>query len=143
MSDDVTFEQIEPLVAGVVPIDGGTFEVVFWCRATGVEVRAQGRPGGGSGMLGKGAALAKGRLLGMVREGAARSVRRAITTGRLPGGMASAAHQATGKLSSPGGGAGEPDADDQREAVLNAFETVADRFRWDDASGAFVGVTAD
>ena len=135
-----TYEDVSLLIASVD--DGGPQLVVtFRCPVTGTEVVSAGEwPK--AGFKGKAVQQAKSTASMMFRDRLASSIRKAASTSGV-GGMG--AHAATGAILGRGATTNRtPDRSDEarQAAVLDAFESVQDRFGWDDAGRRWVEASA-
>lgn len=140
MAPDATYDDIAPLVVDV-NTDGPQVVVTFRCPVTRTEVVGAGdwpQPG----TKGKVVKQAGSTASAMVRDRLASSIRRAA---QGTGFGAMGAHAASGALLGRGATTNRtPDRSEEAKqgAVVDAFESVQDRFGWDEAGRRWVAAEA-
>ncbi len=141
---DITFAQIEPLIHRTRR-HGRTVSVVFACPVTGFRVTASGSLEVGlvKGMAQETAATAKNVAAHTARTTLARSLGQMVGGGFLGQVASTAAYRATPRaLANPSAGRQVVDEQDVRHAIVRAFQSVAEQFRWVPDQQRFVSATA-
>jgi hypothetical protein len=135
-----TYDNVAPLAASIDD-HGPQVLVTFRCPVTGTEVVAAGDwPQAGLG--GKASRQAKSTAMSVMRTRLAESIRSVAGT---TGVGTAAGHAAAGAILGRGATTNRtPDRSEasRQAAVLDAFESVQDRFGWDDAGQRWVDASA-
>ena len=129
------YENIQPLIAEQ-NVDGAYLKCVFRCPETGQEHLAKTHI---TIARSTGKEVKKAVKRGLFR-GLRNSITRAVSSSVGSGMVGQAAREATySATSGVGGRADKPSKEDIERAAVAAFDTVRDKFRWDDDGNRWLG----
>ncbi len=132
-----SYDSIAPLICSQDQ-KGSTLSVGFRCPTTGVEVMGRARLKKSTSVAATAERSAKKNLWG----GLQRSVTRMVSSS-IGGGVAGRfAKDVVGSALKSAGPASDFSESELRTAILEAFESVRTKFRWDDAGACWVGASA-
>ena len=131
----VKFTDIEPLIVSQEP-NGSTISVTFRCPESGLEVMGRGRLQKSQDLQSVAERSAKKNLWGGLR----RSVTRAVSSTMGNGMVGKFARDVAGGALSSVGPSSAHSAAEIQAGILEAFETVRAKFRWDVVDARWVGI---